>query len=105
MFDSEPGLTRQRSRASWSAMFCGAVAALAGAVVTGFLLLINGSFVLVFLHAVAETGPEWFRRKGVLQFALFVLPPLIVVVQWMIWDLVRGLFGRRVTDKEPWNST
>jgi hypothetical protein len=72
-----------------------AAMALIAALVSGWLLLINGSFVLVFLHTVSQDGPEWFRRKGTMQFALFVLPLLMLVAQWMIWDLLRGLFSRR----------
>jgi len=94
-----------RPRAGLSAFLGGTVSAFSMAVVTGFLLLVNGSFVLVFLHSISETGPAWIRREDVLQFALFVVPLLMVVAQWMIWDRVRGLLSKRYVENDPWNST
>ncbi len=87
------------ARAGLGVTLASAAMALFAALVSGWLLLINGSFVLVFLHTLAEDAPEWFRRKGTMQFALFVLPLLMLVAQWMVWDVLRGLLGRRGVEK------
>jgi hypothetical protein len=75
------------------------------AVVAALLLLLNGSFALVVLRVMIDSGPAWLERPGPMQFALFVLPLVLLVVEWVAWDIVRGLFQRRETDVDPWKST
>lgn len=94
-----------RPRVGLVALIAGATSATFSAFVTAVLLLLNGSFVLVFLHSIAESSPAWFRREGVLQFLLFVLPLLMVVAQWLLWDLIGNWFSKRRVHKDPWNCT
>ncbi|MEL6110629.1 MAG: hypothetical protein AAFU85_31875 [Planctomycetota bacterium] len=80
------------------AVSAGIVSALLSALATGFLLLINGALVLVLLGSAASITPPWLSRDGVLQFLLFLIPLVLVVVEWMIWDFVSGFFGRHGSD-------
>ena len=97
--------TMSRPRAGWLAVVGGFASALGTALITGFLLLVNGSFTLVFLTVVAQSGPKWFSREDVMQFLLFVIPLLMVVGQWLLWDLIWGALPRRDADGDPWNCT
>ncbi len=78
----------------------GCLLAMLMAVGTGVMLLINGSLVLALLNRYAKDLPLWVRRPDVLQFALFCLPVLMVVVQWVLIDNLRSIFRRREYDSE-----
>jgi hypothetical protein len=69
----------------------GTTAALLSALLTSLLLLINGSATLVFLGSLTRDRPDWMEKQGLLQFVLFTLPLAMLVVEWVIWDFVRGL--------------
>ncbi|TWU06406.1 hypothetical protein [Stieleria varia] len=74
--------------------------ALVVAFVTAVLLLLNGSLVLALLNRVAKDLPMWMRRPGFLQFALFSLPVVLVVLEWILFDYLRSLFRKREMDTE-----
>ena len=78
----------------------GAIAAFAFALSTAVLLLVNGSLTLVAFEILTEANPQWSQRKGMLQFGLFAMPMVLVVVEWMIWDFLRGLFVRERADQD-----
>lgn len=86
------------------AIFFGIASATTSALVTALLLLLNGSLTLVLLQSLVQGG-GLLRREGVLQFALFVVPLLLVAAQWMAWDALCRLFIRDDSEKAPWNST
>lgn len=79
-------------------MGAGIASALLSALATGFLLLVNGALVLVLLGSAVSVTPPWLSRDGVLQFLLFLVPLLLVVLEWMIWDFVCGFFYRDGSD-------
>ena len=56
------------------------------ALITGFLLLLNGAIVLVSLKTILRGGPDWTQSTGVWQFLLFTIPVVLVILQWMAWD-------------------
>ena len=63
---------------------------LGSAAMTCLLLLVNGSLVMALLDSVPNTAPAWARKPEFVQFMLFALPVLLVVVQWITIDYVRG---------------
>ena len=76
----------------------GCVLALGSATLTCLLLLVNGSLVMAVLDSVPNTAPSWARKPEFVQFMLFLMPVLLVVVQWIMIDYVRGRFRRRTLD-------
>ncbi len=56
------------------------------AVVTGAMLFINGSIVLVFVKALAQSGSALASRKDVAQLLLLTVPVVMVVVEWKLID-------------------
>ncbi|QDV68138.1 hypothetical protein Poly24_18460 [Rosistilla carotiformis] len=62
--------------------------ALASAVFGCLLLILNGGVVAAVYFAIAEDGPEWMRNRSLSQFALFVGPVLLLILQWTLIDLV-----------------
>ena len=104
--DSSSGpFSDAKPQSGFFALLGGAAGATTSAVVSALLLLVNGSITLVMLGVLTDANPEWSQRKGVVQFALFTVPLVMLVVQWMIWDAVRGLFSRPPSDDEDqWNS-
>jgi hypothetical protein len=62
------------------------------ALVTGVMLFINGSIVLVFVRALAQSGYAIAARQDIAQFLLLAVPTLMVVVQWKMIDYVWGRF-------------
>jgi uncharacterized membrane protein YhdT len=71
---------------------------LGSATLTCLLLLVNGSLVMAVLDSVPNTAPSWARKPEFVQFMLFLMPVLLVVVQWIMIDYVRGRFRRRTLD-------
>ncbi|MEO1527495.1 MAG: hypothetical protein AAFX06_18865 [Planctomycetota bacterium] len=76
----------------------GIASALLSAVATALLLLMNGAIVMVLLGSTFTFSASWMARDGMLQFMLFFIPLLLVVVEWMIWDVVQAVFVRSGND-------
>ena len=76
----------------------GCLIATGSAVLTGFLLFINGSLVMAILAALAQSGPEWMAKPAFSQFMLFAMPVLLVVIEWMMIDYVRTRFRQRPSE-------
>jgi uncharacterized membrane protein YhdT len=76
----------------------GCLIATGSAVLTGFLLFINGSLVMAILAAFAQSGPEWMAKPAFSQFMLFAMPVLLVVIEWMMIDYVRTRFRQRPSE-------
>ena len=66
-----------------------ALSSLGSAVITAGLLFIDGSFVMAATSVAKESGLEWIGRDDVSQTLIFMLAPLLVVVQWMMIDYLR----------------
>ena len=75
-----------------STMTMGCVVSFGAAVLTGFMLFINGSLVMAVLAALARSGPSWASNPEASQFLLFLMPVVMVVVEWMMIDYVRSRF-------------
>ncbi len=54
---------------------------------TCVFLLINGRLAYVFYHWLAPRGPELMLHPRFTQFALFVTPVLMLVVEWYLADV------------------
>lgn len=83
---------------SRGAVAAGCLFSLASAALTCGLLFINGSLVLAILQVVGAAGFDPLasdQHEGLVQFALFVLPVALVVIQWMMIDYVRTRFRSR----------
>lgn len=70
----------------------GCLLALGSAVLTCFMLFVNGSLVWALLAAFAKSGPSWTSKPEVSQFLLFLVPVLLVMAEWMMIDYVRSRF-------------
>jgi len=73
----------------------GCLIATASAVLTGFLLFINGSLMMAVLAALAQSGPAWLAKPAFTQFMLFAMPVLLVFVEWMMIDYIRTRLRQR----------
>lgn len=98
-------LHSQAKPSGFLAVIGGAMASMMSALVTVFLLSINGAIALVVFSVFAEGENEWLKRKDVLQFGLFTLPLILLVVEWIVWDQLQAMFGRRRSEQDRWNST
>ena len=78
-----------------STMTAGCVMAVGSALLTCFMLYVNGSLVMAVLTALARSGPSWTSKPGFSQFMLFLIPVLLVIAEWMMIDYVRTRFVRR----------
>ncbi len=76
----------------------GSLIATGSALLTGFLLFINGSLVMAILAALAQSGPKWLSKPAFSQFMLFAMPVLLVVVEWMMIDYVRARLRQRPSE-------
>lgn len=79
----------RRTTTAASGAAAGCLFALASTVVTGVLLFLNGALVLALLESWAPALPSWTRKPEFMQFALFVGPVVLVVLQWMMIDYLR----------------
>ena len=78
------------------------LSALFSAVVTCGLLFIDGSFVLAAVSVATENGMGWFDDARATQVAVFVLSPVLVILQWMMIDyLLRHVRFRRSLPDRP----
>ena len=78
-----------------SPLATGCLLALGSALLTCLMLFINGSLVMGILTALASSGPPWLAGEKFRQFALFSLPVLLAIVQWMMIDYLRTRLSRR----------
>ena len=62
--------------------------ALASALFGCLLLVLNGGVVAAIYFAIAENGPQWMRNRSLSQFALYVGPVLLLILQWTMIDWV-----------------
>ncbi len=69
--------------------------AFGSAILSCLMLFINGSLVMAVLTAFAVSGPSWATKPEFSQFMLFLIPVVLVVVQWMMIDYVRSRFQQR----------
>lgn len=74
-------------------LYAGAIA-----VVTAVMLVINGSVVLGLVRVLARSGNDLLARPDVAQILLFVLPVLMVAVEWKLLDLAGNLRSRAPSD-------
>ena len=65
------------------------------AVLSCFLLLINGAIVMALLSVAASGGAEWIQNEKLSQFLLFCLPITLLIVQWWLIDTLRWILRRR----------
>ncbi len=73
----------------------GCLIAFASAMLTGVMLVINGSFVWALLSVFTKTGPAWATKPEFSQFILFLFPVLLVVAEWMMIDYLRSRLRQR----------
>ena len=66
----------------------GCLYALMIAETTGAMLFINGSIVLVFVSALAQSGYAIAAREDIAQLLLLAVPVVMVVVEWKLIDYV-----------------
>lgn len=78
----------------------GCLAAFGSAVLTGFLLFLNGGVVLAALNALSSGGLTFLRDERFSQFIVLIGPVILVVIEWMMLDYLRMhlLRRRRETD-------
>jgi len=76
----------------------GCLAAVSSALLTGFLLFLNGGVVLAGLNAVSSGGFPFLRDERFSQFVVLAGPVVLVVIQWIMLDYLRTRFVRRRRD-------
>ncbi len=67
--------------------------AMGSALMTGFLLFLNGGGVLAAVNTLASGGLEELNDDRFSQFLVLFGPVLMVVVQWMMIDYLRAHLG------------
>ena len=72
----------------------GCLMMLLSAGVTCLMLLVNGSLVMAVLDSIPNNAPPWARKAEFVQFMLYLVPVLLVVIQWMMIDYIRSRFRR-----------
>ena len=72
----------------------GCLLMMVSALVTCLMLLVNGSLVMAVLDSIPNSAPSWARKPEFVQFMLFSVPVLLVVVQWIMIDYVRNRLRR-----------
>ncbi|TWU60390.1 hypothetical protein Poly51_06650 [Rubripirellula tenax] len=78
-----------------STVSAGCILAIGSALVTSFMLFINGSLVMALISVVSQAGPEWASNAQLSQFLLFTLPVILVIIEWMMIDYVRTRLRQR----------
>lgn len=58
------------------------------------LLFINGGIVMALIDVISDLGPTWLRNKQLAQILLFVVPVVLLVIEWWMFDRLRR-WGRR----------
>jgi hypothetical protein len=85
----------QQEKASTGTLAAGCMAAVGSALLTGFLLFLNGGVVLAALNALSSGGFTMLRNESFSQFAVLFGPVILVVIQWMMIDYLRTHLIRR----------
>ena len=67
----------------------GCLASVLSALVTGGLLVVNGSFTLALLTVMTASEVPLVDDDRFRQFLLFVIPMGMVIVQWLMIDYLR----------------
>jgi hypothetical protein len=75
----------------------GCLAACGSALLTGFLLFLNGGVVLAALNALSSGEFVFLRNESFSQFVVLIGPVFLVIVQWMMIDYLRTRLLRRRT--------
>ena len=78
-----------------SGQTAGCLSALGSALLTGFLLFLNGGLVLAILNALASGGLPFLRTESFSQFVVLIGPVVLVIIQWIMIDYVRTRVSRR----------
>ncbi len=73
----------------------GCLAACGSALLTGFLLFLNGGVVLAALNTMASGGLMRLRQESVAQFIVLFVPVVLVVIEWVMIDYLRTHLIRR----------
>ena len=81
-------------RTPWWQWLLGVLGAVCSAVVMGIFLAFNGLLTSRLVALYLATG-ENVLPKEVIQLSLFTFPFLMLIVQWVILDWLRGLFFSR----------
>lgn len=78
----------------------GCLAAFGSALLTGFLLFLNGGVVLAALNALSSGGLTFLRDERFSQFIVLIGPVILVVIEWVMLDYLRThlLRKRRESD-------
>lgn len=74
----------------------GCAIGIGSALFTCFLLYLNGSLVLAVISALNRAGENWLADEKIAQCVLFLVPVILVVIEWMMIDYVRTRFVRRI---------
>jgi hypothetical protein len=73
----------------------GCAIGIGSALFTCFLLYLNGSLVLAVISALSQADETWQKNEQVVQCFLFIVPIILVVIEWMMIDYIRTRFLRR----------
>ena len=73
----------------------GCAIGIGSALFTCFLLYLNGSLVLAVISALSQADENWQKNEQVVQCVLFIVPIILVVIEWMMIDYIRTRFLRR----------
>ena len=73
----------------------GCAIGIGSALFTCFLLYLNGSLVLAVISALSQADETWQKNEQVVQCVLFIVPIILVVIEWMMIDYIRTRFLRR----------
>ena len=73
----------------------GCAIGIGSALMTCFLLYLNGSLVLAVISALSAGENDLLQDKRIAQCLLFLVPVILVVIEWMMIDSVRTRFVRR----------
>jgi len=75
-------------------------AALGSALMTGFLLFLDGGVVLAAINTLASGGLTELNDDRFSQFIVLFCPVVMVVIQWMMIDYLRAHLVRRRTEND-----
>jgi len=77
----------------------GCLFSMGSALLTCFLLFINGALVMAVVRALAQSGPSWLGHAEFSQFLLLSIPVLLVIIEWLMFDYLRSRLGQRRTPR------
>lgn len=78
----------------------GCLASVLSALITGGLLVVNGSFTLALLTVMTASEVPFVDDDRLRQFLLFVIPMGMVVAEWLMIDYLRRRFRLRRRQSE-----